>query len=77
MLILYLSQCFYQDGYTIVRHVQYDKKFDTLQFLQLNYLMKIMEMPKPLLCLYLELGILPIKYEIEMRQILYLKKGKY
>ena len=35
-----------------------------------------MELPKgaPIVALYLELGILPIKYEIEMRQILYLKK---
>ena len=35
-----------------------------------------MELPKGALiaALYLELGILPIKYEIEMRQILYLKK---
>ena len=35
-----------------------------------------MELPKgaPIAALYLELGILPIKYEIEMRQILYLKK---
>ena len=34
-----------------------------------------MELPKgaPIPALYLELGILPIKYEIEMRQILYLK----
>ena len=35
-----------------------------------------MELPKgaTIAALYLELGILPIKYEIEMRQILYLKK---
>ena len=35
-----------------------------------------MELPKgaPIAALYLELGILPIKYEIEMRQVLYLKK---
>ena len=35
-----------------------------------------MEPPKgaPIAALYLELCILPIKHEIEMRQILYLKK---
>ena len=35
-----------------------------------------MELPNgaPIAALYLELGVLPIKYEIEMRQILYLKK---
>ena len=47
---------------------------ETLQFLQLNYLRNVMELPKgePIAALYLELGIL--KYEIEMRQILYLKR---
>ena len=35
-----------------------------------------MEFPKraPFAALYLVLGILPIKYEIEMRKVLYLKK---
>ena len=49
---------------------------ETLQSLQLNYLRNIMELPKrvPIAALYLELGILPVKCEIEMRQILYLKK---
>ena len=57
--------------------VQYDKNdYETLKSQQLNYLRSIMELPKgaPIAALYLELGILPIKYEIEMRQILYLKK---
>ena len=50
--------------------------YETLKSLQLNYLRSIMELPKgaPIAALYLELGILPTKYEIEMRQILYLKK---
>ena len=50
--------------------------YETLKSLQLNYLRGIMELPKgaSIAALYLELGILPIKYEIEMRQILYLKK---
>ena len=50
--------------------------YETLQSLQLNYLRNIMELPKgaPIAALYLELGILPIKNKIEMRQILYLKK---
>ena len=57
--------------------VQYDKNdYETLQSLQLNYLRSIMELPKeaPIAALYLEWGILPTKYEIEMRQVLYLKK---
>ena len=50
--------------------------YETLKSQQLNYLRSIMELPKgaPIAALYLELGILPIKYKIEMRQILYLKK---
>ena len=50
--------------------------YETLKSQQLNYLRSIMELPKgaPIAALYLGLGILPIKYEIEMRQILYLKK---
>ena len=50
--------------------------YETLKSLQLTYLQSIMELPKgaPIAALYLELGILPIKYEIEIRQILYLKE---
>ena len=50
--------------------------YDTLQILQLNYLRNIMELPKgaPIAALYLEVGILPIKYGTEMRQILHLKR---
>ena len=50
--------------------------YETLQSLQLNYLRNIMELPKgaPIAVPYLELGNLPIKYEIEMRQIFYLKR---
>ena len=50
--------------------------YETLKSQQLNYLRSIMELPKgaPIAALYLELDILPIKYEIEMRQILYPKK---
>ena len=50
--------------------------YETLKSLQLNYLRSIMELPKgaPIAALYLELGILPMKYKIEMRQILYLRK---
>ena len=57
--------------------VQYGKNdYETFQSLQLNCLRNIMGSPRgaPIAALYLELGILPIKYEIEMRQILYLKK---
>ena len=50
--------------------------YETLRSQQLNYLRGIMELSKgaSIAALYLELGILPIKYDIEMRQILYLKK---
>ena len=43
--------------------------YETLKSLQLNYLRSIMELPKgaPTNALYLESGILPIKYEIEKR----------
>ena len=52
--------------------------YETLKSQQLNYLLSIMELPKgaPIAASYLELGILPIKYEIEMRQILYKKSYK-
>ena len=43
---------------------------------QLNYLINFTGLHKgaPIAAPYLELGILPTKYEIKMRQILYLKK---
>ena len=56
-------------------------KFDTqdhlsLQTSQLTYLRNVLEVSKetPIAAMYLELGILPIKYEIEMRQLLFLNK---
>ena len=57
--------------------VQYDKKdLVTLQSAQTHYLRFVLEVPKstPLAALYLELGILPIQYEIERRQLLFLKR---
>ena len=47
-----------------------------LQGPQLNYLKRVMEIPKstPTAALFLELGILPIQYEIEKRQLIFLKK---
>ena len=46
-----------------------------LQNSQLSYLRNVMEVSKAVLiaALYLGLGVLPIRYEIEMRQIFFLK----
>ena len=46
-----------------------------LQNSQLNYLRNGMEVSRavPIAALYLDLGVLPIRYEIEMRQLLFLR----
>ena len=48
----------------------------SLQASQLSYLRCVMEVPKsmPVVALYLELGILPVKYEIDIKQLLFLKR---
>ena len=77
MLILYRSMFLPRLIYNCEAWSNITKNdYETLKSLQLNYLRSIMELPKgaPIAALYLELGILPIKYETEMRQILYLKK---
>ena len=50
--------------------------YETLKSLQLNYLWSIMELPKgaPIAALYLELDILPIKYETEMKHFVSKKR---
>ena len=52
------------------------KDYLTLQTSQLTYLWNVLEVPKatPIAAMYLELVILPVRYEIEMRQILFLKR---
>ena len=52
------------------------KDISNLQDAQLNFLRRVMEVPKstPIAALFLELGILPIQYEIEKRQLVFLKK---
>ena len=47
-----------------------------LQNSQLSYLRYVMEVLKavPIAALYLDLGVLPIRYEIEMRQLFFLKE---
>ena len=47
----------------------------TLRASQLIYLRNVLEVSKatPIAAMYLELGILPVRYEIEMRQLLFLK----
>ena len=51
------------------------KNLKTLKSSQLHYLRKILEVSKgvPSAALYLELGVLPISFEIELKQLLYLK----
>ena len=50
------------------------KDISNLQGAQLNFLRRVMEVPKstPTAALFLELGILPIQYEIEKRQLVLL-----
>ena len=52
-----------------------DKDYQALQSAQLLYLWNVVEVPRgtPIAALYLELGILPIKFEIEKRQLLFLR----
>ena len=52
------------------------KDYLTLQASQLTYLRNVVVAPKatPIAAMYLELGILPVRYEIEMRQLLFLKR---
>ena len=52
-----------------------DKDYQALQSAQLLYLRNVMEVPcgTPIAALYLELGILPIQFEIEKRQLLFLR----
>ena len=52
------------------------KDISNLPSAQLNFLRRVMEIPKstPTAALFLELGILPIQYEIEKRQLVFLKK---
>ena len=52
------------------------KDYLTLQASQLTYLRNVLEVSKaaPIAAMYLELGILPVRYEIEMRQLLFLKR---
>ena len=52
------------------------KDISNLQGAQLNFLRRVMEVPKsaPTVALFLELGILPIQCEIEKRQLVFLKK---
>ena len=51
------------------------KNYLTLQTSQLTYLRNVPEVSKAtaIAAMYLELGILPVRYEIEMRQLMFLK----
>ena len=51
------------------------KDISNLQDAQLNFLTRVIEVPKstPIAALFLELGILPVQYEIERRQVVFLK----
>ena len=52
------------------------KEINILRTSQLNFLRRMLEVlqGKPTAVLYLELGILPINFEIEIKQLLYLKR---
>ena len=52
------------------------KEYASLRKSQLSFLRRASEIPRsvPTAALYLELGILPIKCETEIRQLLFLKK---
>ena len=52
------------------------KDYASLKKSQLSFLRRALELPRsvPTAALYLELGILPIKCEIAIRQLLFLKK---
>ena len=52
------------------------KDISNLQDAQVKFLRQVMEVPKstPIAALFLELGILPIQYEIEKRQLVFLKR---
>ena len=51
------------------------KDLKTLKSSQLSYFRRILEVSKgvPTAALYLELGVLPISFEVELKQLLYLK----
>ena len=55
----------------------YKNDYMMLQNSQLNYLRNVMEVLKaaPIAALFLDLGVLPIRYEIEMRQLLFLRES--
>ena len=52
------------------------KDYQVLQKLQLNFLKRVMDVPKitPNAALFLELGVWPVQCVIEQRQLLYLKR---
>ena len=52
------------------------KDYQILQKLQLNFLKLLMDVPRttPNSALFLELGVWPVQYIIEQRQLLYLKR---
>ena len=52
------------------------KDYKALQFAQLLYLRNVMEVSRatPTVALFLELGILPIRFEIEKRQLFFFKR---
>ena len=77
MLILY--QCVFLPG--LIYNCESwsnvtDIDYQALQSAQLLYLRNVMEVPRgtPVAALYLELGILPIQFEIEKRQLLSLRR---
>ena len=79
MMVMYQSVflprlIFYCESWSNFTH----KDISNHQGVQLNFLRRVMEVPKstPTAALFLELGILPIQYEIEKRPLVFLKKSR-
>ena len=67
--LIYINNCEAWSGLTI-------KEINILRTAQLNFLRCMLEIPKgtPTAALHLELGILPMNFEIEIKQLLYFKR---
>ena len=77
-LVLYKAVFLPQSIYNCEAWSNLDKDgYVMLQNSQLNYLRNVMEVSRavPIAALYLDLGVLPIRYEIEMRQLFPLRES--
>ena len=76
MLILYQSVFLPRLSYNCESWSNMTPKDDVLQSAQLLYLRNVMEVSRatPTVALFLELGILPIRFEIEKKQLFFFKR---